>query len=135
METDHIPVSPAHTQDMQLAEDVLGRLRQLEDTGVPPHADDPDSDRTAYLAQIGPLLRSFRAWTVPAADAALHLDYAPWLRHIVAVEEEQRAVFAQTEASGGSQRRRTRNSQRSEHSWLSLVAEERGLLATSGFST
>ena len=48
--------------------------------------------------------------------------------------KEQRALLAQAEAPGGSQRRRTRNSQKTEQSWLSLNSEERGILSTSRFS-
>ena len=133
VDTDHVPVSPYHTGDELLVSELLEWVR-TEKTGVVPAVDDPVSERTAYLTRVGPLLRTFRAWTVPATDAALHLDYAPWLRYIVAVEEEQRALLAQAEAPGSSQRRRTRNSQRTEQSWLSLNSEERGILSTSRFS-
>ncbi|GJE84010.1 P-loop containing nucleoside triphosphate hydrolase protein [Phanerochaete sordida] len=133
VDTDHVPVSPYHTADVLLASELLQRVRAAG-TSAALAVDDPDSERAAYLTRVGPLLKAFRAWTVPATDAALHLDYAPWLRYIVAVEKEQRAVLAQAEAPGGSQRRRTRNSQKTEQSWLSLNSEERGMLATSGFS-
>lgn len=133
-DADHIPVSPYYVQDTQLAQDVLDSLRQLEDTGVPLPEDDPNSGRTAYLTQIPPLLRPFHSRILPATDPSLHLDYAPWLRYMVNVEEEQRAVLASTELPG-SQRRRTRNSQKNEESWLALEAKDRRVLASSGFST
>lgn len=135
LETDHVPVSPFHTHDMQLTDELVCRVGTLAAMGASSPPDDPAAGRAAYLTRVGPLLRSFRAWTVPVADAALHLDYAPWLRYIVAVEEEQRAVLAQTAGPGGSQRRQTRNSQRTEaSSWLALSAEQRGVLAATEFS-
>lgn len=95
--------------------------------------DNVEVDRAAYVTQVGPILRSFRAWRAPASEPSLYLDYAPWLRYMIAVEEEQRAALVRMEES--TQRRRvTRNSQKSEvQSWLSVDAETRQVLARSGF--
>ena len=128
VDADHIPVSPFYVADQQLYDDLFQLASDNQST-----FDLSQCDDSMYAADVGPVLRSFRYPYVPLSDASLYLHYGPWIRHMIAVEDDQKAAAARLE-EGVQRRRATRNSQKSDHSsWLSLQDEERTLLRGSGF--
>ncbi|THG95800.1 hypothetical protein EW026_g5907 [Hermanssonia centrifuga] len=126
-DTDHIPVSTYYYQDenlmaagLELSKRAHGDIRP-DDMPNAQH-----DDRAVSLARLGPLLRRLRPWRESANDAALYLDYAPWIRYIVAADDVAEAGISEV---GSQSRRSTKNSQKtSEVRWLKLEPEERDVL-------
>jgi hypothetical protein len=133
VDTDHIPVSPYYTQDQRLCADLFHLLPDIQ-CMLMPALDVLTRDSSNYAHQVGAVLRSFRSSHISLLDPSLYLHDGPWIRYILAVEDEQRAVAARLE-EGMQRRRSTRNSQKSDSmTWLSLSADERRVLCSSGFS-
>ncbi|KIP10609.1 hypothetical protein PHLGIDRAFT_115366 [Phlebiopsis gigantea 11061_1 CR5-6] len=129
VDTDRIPVSPCYLQDLALPPAITTMLERHEDAIPLPNSEALQPDLRGYAAQVGSIMYGSDLARWPFSEAALYLDYAPWVRCMAEVDEAQRAALSQAESS---QRRRTRNSQRSEQqSWLSLDSETcRALLST-----
>ncbi|KAI0068846.1 hypothetical protein BV25DRAFT_1817762 [Artomyces pyxidatus] len=104
-----LPVVAEHyTQDMQMAQAMLQCLR----TGMPARrfggADETDTRLYQSRLQEG-LLGLVAEQTMALDSPALHLEYGPWLRQMVEVQEEERErQVASTQGRG----RLTSNSQR-----------------------
>lgn len=124
----HIPVGPFNHQGRAIFAAATRHFEDLTPDAAALLFTHPlDEAARRYLTRVGHILRSFRSWHVPATDPTLHLDYAPWIRRMVSVEDKAAEALSQLES--GSQRRRTRNSQRAEvQNWLSLNATERNAL-------
>lgn len=127
-----------YKQDQQLEEEVL----RLSQRGVPQQLVDglPITHSTRYMniarmphdKRVGPILRNLvsesqtRPWRASASHEALYLDYAPWIRYIVAADD---ALESMSQPSSQS-RRSTRNSLKtSQDRWLKLGLDERRTLS------
>jgi hypothetical protein len=66
------------------------------------------------------------AWAM--GNYVIHMDYGPWIRHLVAVDDEEEALYMQRERSG----RRTRNSGGKYQRTIVVSAEERKALIATG---
>lgn len=136
--TDCFPISAFYHQDMYLCAQALELVQRV--AAGPSSADMPtyrmarslDVTRSRYHAQVGPILRQpvseapARPWRVSISQEALHLDYAPWIRYIVAADDAVES--ASQPASQG--RRFTRNSLKtSQDRWLKLEVDQRRTLS------
>lgn len=136
--TDPCPVSLFYKQDQQLKEEVL----RLSQRGVPQQLVDglPITHSTRYTnitrmphdMRVGPILRNLisesqtRPWRASASQEALYLDYAPWIRYIVAADDALESVSQPSSQS----RRSTRNSLKTgQDRWLKLELGERRTLS------
>ena len=130
VDTDRVPVSPCYLQDLALPPAITSMLERHEDAIPLPNSEALQPDLRGYAAQVGSIMYGSNLARWPLSEAALYLEYAPWVRCMAAVDEAQWAALSQVESS---QRRRTRNSQRSEQqSWLSLDSETRRALLSTG---
>lgn len=136
--TDYFPISAFYHQDMYLCAQALGLVQRV--ASGPSSADMPtyrmarslDATRSRYHTQVGPILRQpvseapARPWRVSISQEALHLDYAPWIRYIVAADDA-----VESASQPGSQGRRfTRNSLKtSQDRWLKLEVDQRRTLS------
>lgn len=104
---------------------------QHEDAIPLPHPETLEPDLQDYAAGVRSILYSSKLARGPLSETSLFLEYAPWVRCMAEFEEAQRAALALEEST---QRRRTRNSQKSElQNWLSLDVEARQALLATGF--
>ncbi|TFK55724.1 hypothetical protein OE88DRAFT_1722752 [Heliocybe sulcata] len=85
--------------------------------------------RVAHVSHVVAVLRSILPFSFLSTAPALQvfLDYLPWVRHMVATDDEEEARESQIAKPG----RRTRNSQRYVR-WISLSEEERNTLGCIG---
>ncbi|KAJ3535327.1 hypothetical protein NM688_g6994 [Phlebia brevispora] len=136
--TDSCPVSVFYQQDKHIHEEVLALTKQAaserfaEDIPTSKSTKSLDTDRRSYHALVGPVLRNpvseapTRPWRASISEEALYLDYAPWIRYIVAADDTLESL-SQPSSQG---RRSTRNSQRtSQGRWLKLDFDQRRTLS------
>lgn len=88
--------------------------------------------RMPHHARVGPILRNLisdsrtRPWRASASEEALYLDYAPWIRYIVAADDALESVSQPSSQT----RRSTRNSMKTSHDrWLTLELDDRRTLS------
>lgn len=66
------------------------------------------------------------AWAM--GNYVIHMDYGPWIRHLVAVEDKEEALYMQKERTG----RRTRNSGGKYERTIVVSGKEREALTATG---
>lgn len=88
--------------------------------------------RTSFQRQVVAALGELLDISAPLMPRpSVFLDYEPWIRYMVAVDDAQEATWAETRVSGpGRSGRLTRNSQRYQR-WVVLADDLRGALAES----
>ena len=125
-------MSPFYGQDEHVLLETTTRVGQHEET-IPLHISETLAlDQQSYAARLGSILCSSNLARGPFSEAAMCLEYAPWVRRMAEFEEAQHAALTLEE---NTHRRRTRNSQKSKmQSWLSLDTERRQALLHMGFS-
>ena len=139
LDTDNCPVSALFKADEDVRAHVLTLAQHIVPAECSAAIPTPallrslDMARLQYQRQVGPILRqpiSERGpspWRMSASEEALYLDYAPWIRYIVAADD---ALELATMSLPGSQRRSTRNSMRTaQDRWLRMDVDERRTLS------